>query len=1444
MRVEQGVRAMRLSPFGTSDRVHGSHFMVLNLPTLVRTQCQEVRRTGHLRAVAPYCCAVAVDRNAPRSTRAAFLDQFDPDLLKWVTEFADVILKLDHDVLIFTARKAACLYDAMRRVGLVAANGVVVSDRVLDLNLDWLKGKSVALVDDVIITGSSLYRAKQTLLAAGVAQVDTYALAIDQDNWVEDLVHPDGPHLVLPATRAINLCTQVVNALAVVPRPYNLDWPLIENVGVRTSHAHVLGAMSGWSTFATTNTVQHSAGVMARTHEPDFVTRREFSALTGLPTEVLSLTKVRTYSRIAAHDPTRVLSTVVPVVAFDDLTVREVDTIFHAIAEQFDKGNSAEFITPESRLRAIQFVLAARLGKLWLRDLDAMTHMTPGEGLAHNQITLAFSPPAAALVRSACACTENPQPVNLRPRLVTELSTCAEGTGPVPAADRSMSADQLMELLTEPFLALYETRELPARDLLKRYGRAAFDDTEYLEIVDRLNSGKSLRHLTEAVASAVAGQDVNPARAVSAFLDIAVDHGVAVPIMQFKDGLVQRAYRHGEDIVYSRNETRLFSLMLEAATAAKLAADRHVADQERAEKELAKHDHVAAAGGGAATQAAERDAQGEEPSAAVEPRGHLSKLQVEKLCVIFTRVGLQQGLFSLWRGRLGASGSLGTRWHLKGALMQENSSTIFGANLGNGLSDELVRLDVLKRRAKGEGYEFGRPLKLASTRPRDDAQASNAGLLLGQLLSRAAGRGRLRDQDLTLLASCFDLPGVVGALTAEVAVVANNWPAFSYRLGALPLTPARAQELSRSLVTEDMWEAAQSGEYKFTRYKSGRIQQILEAVVDSFDDPFRATAWQSFWPAPVGDDHRIAPELAKHSELLGRWLLSLVGYFWLLRLGLETAAGVSSGTAHNLNRAAAAATEQRKYTTQSDLPLWSLIDSTKADTAAGKVDGPELVEAVREAVELHMRWAESLMDKTKAVANPFGEARSYLSFDGALAVFPGHDLDPVELAAIVNRAVSERRRSAQGRQVRIDPVRFTNDPTEVPTVVARGGQRAYAYLTNIAERIAAAVDPRHGVRIALIPDLLDHEKVHVATEDPTGHFGAGFERLRDHLAERPQLQPGPGSQLVHIFRNDDAASVARVEHAVQGTYNNADYQVRADWMDTSRTDERALRVLTVAKSSEAAAPVVDLGIVTIIRPEAAAVRKWLTTHGQPDTNRYHTAIFHTGEVPVGDTTLRVAHIQASGQGDSAALSAFHTLTAAAHPRVVVLLGIAGGIHRDVSLGDVVIGSQVINYGAYAAAADGDQRRGHAWMIPVAMVNAIHDFLSGDGGERPLRSSDSASNLGKETFQLVAGPIGTGPAVVKFRDAEVRRWLEAFNDKTLALETEAEAVCRHFYERGEAGEVQSYLILRGISDHADEGKDDAWHEAAAANAVQALEALLPSITFMFPSQETEANATCA
>ncbi len=84
--------------------------------------------------------------------------------------------------------------------------------------------------------------------------------------------------------------------------------------------------------------------------------------------------------------------------------------------------------------------------------------------------------------------------------------------------------------------------------------------------------------------------------------------------------------------------------------------------------------------------------------------------------------------------------------------------------------------------------------------------------------------------------------------------------------------------------------------------------------------------------------------------------------------------------------------------------------------------------------------------------------------------------------------------------------------------------------------------------------------------------------------------------------------------------------------------------------------------------------------------------------------------------------------------------------------------------------------------------------------------------------------------MKFRDSEVRQWLSKVNDKVLALETEAAGFAQQFYESDlRVGEHASdYLVIRGISDHADVEKNDKWRVPATANAMRALKALLALI----------------
>ncbi|MDX3116742.1 HEAT repeat domain-containing protein [Streptomyces scabiei] len=282
----------------------------------------------------------------------------------------------------------------------------------------------------------------------------------------------------------------------------------------------------------------------------------------------------------------------------------------------------------------------------------------------------------------------------------------------------------------------------------------------------------------------------------------------------------------------------------------------------------------------------------------------------------------------------------------------------------------------------------------------------------------------------------------------------------------------------------------------------------------------------------------------------------------------------------------------------------------------------------------------------------------------------------------------------------------------------------------------------------------------------------------------------------------------------------------------SRAPERFLHAFTEDDPRRKDAAVTegcDIGVITIISEEAKAVRDWLERENPAYRERGPGGRFvYRATIPLGLASPRIVMTQAVEQGHTSAAEAAHYLSKNFAPRFLVLLGIAGAIHSDVSLGDVVIGTQVIDYGPAASTPEGPRHRGSAFRPPTRVVMALNDYFSGVGEPFSLTAHEESAGLGHPSFRLQRGPIGTGPRVVKFKEAEERSFLSSYHEKTLALETEAEAVARHFYEQGEDGALSGYIVLRAISDHADELKDDRWKLAASRNAVLALQKILPSV----------------
>lgn len=253
-----------------------------------------------------------------------------------------------------------------------------------------------------------------------------------------------------------------------------------------------------------------------------------------------------------------------------------------------------------------------------------------------------------------------------------------------------------------------------------------------------------------------------------------------------------------------------------------------------------------------------------------------------------------------------------------------------------------------------------------------------------------------------------------------------------------------------------------------------------------------------------------------------------------------------------------------------------------------------------------------------------------------------------------------------------------------------------------------------------------------------------------------------------------------------------------------------------------------VGIMTVVPDEMVAVREILSQNPgyhkdaqQEDSVRY----FDEGTLPAIDNGLHnIVCIRALQQGQHSIIPAYQALCKNYNPALIVLLGIGGSIHEDASLCDVVIADSIWYYDKRSETKLGTKHRGLSYNLKPWLTNEINRLFNDHGGKPSFLASTGSYS---QSFNLLCGPIGTGNAVIKHREAKERKWLHTANEKVLAVDTEAGGVALSFSEERlrHGTKPEGYLIIRGISDHADKNKNDDWRIPAASNAMATLKLFL-------------------
>lgn len=184
-----------------------------------------------------------------------------------------------------------------------------------------------------------------------------------------------------------------------------------------------------------------------------------------------------------------------------------------------------------------------------------------------------------------------------------------------------------------------------------------------------------------------------------------------------------------------------------------------------------------------------------------------------------------------------------------------------------------------------------------------------------------------------------------------------------------------------------------------------------------------------------------------------------------------------------------------------------------------------------------------------------------------------------------------------------------------------------------------------------------------------------------------------------------------------------------------------------------------------------------------------------------------------GQGNQGAAVLTERAIHMIDPDAVFFTGIAGGMKRDVALGDVVVATRVRAY--QGGKQEGTfKARPETWAASHRLEQAAHFAVLDPNWSQSLLPTD------RETPEVHFKPIAAGEVVVNTPTSALQDLLDVHYNGVAAIETEGAGFAA---AASMAGQVPA-LVIRGISDRADGSKqhtDDGGFQVIAADNAAAL-----------------------
>lgn len=229
----------------------------------------------------------------------------------------------------------------------------------------------------------------------------------------------------------------------------------------------------------------------------------------------------------------------------------------------------------------------------------------------------------------------------------------------------------------------------------------------------------------------------------------------------------------------------------------------------------------------------------------------------------------------------------------------------------------------------------------------------------------------------------------------------------------------------------------------------------------------------------------------------------------------------------------------------------------------------------------------------------------------------------------------------------------------------------------------------------------------------------------------------------------------------------------------------------------------DIAILVALDKELDAVLRsagpWERHQASSDIRTYYTST-----TPAG---LSVVAARSSGMGQINAALLARDVVALFKPRKVLLVGIAAGLGKEVSLGDIVVSDQVVDYEVGKVTAAGATPRWSVYRSDALLRERLLDHRDASW----LARVRVARPDGDKSVQpaIHSGVVLSGSKVIA--DASAAGALAAVWSRASAIEMEAAGIAAALHQSAAA---PGFVMVKAICDRADAAKDDSWQEYAA------------------------------